>query len=105
MRGNNKIGKDNPDQLNFVEEVTKELQNKREQGRSYNGKCYMLDGPGGNGKTFCLDTIYSYCNMKENDFLCLCSAFSGKFYFLSSKIIKNSLRGCCTVITRGYDNS
>ena len=79
MRGNNKIGKDNPDQLNFVEEVTKELQDKREKGKSYNGKCYMLDGPGGNGKTFCLDTIYAYCNMEENEFLCLCSAFSGNF--------------------------
>ena len=39
----------------------------------------MLDASGENGKTFCLETLYVYCNMEENDFLCLCSTYSGKF--------------------------
>ena len=80
MRGDNKIGKPNPDQLSFVEDVIKELGKKSDDPRHYPGKCFMLDGPGGNGKTFCLETIFNYCNMKENKFLCLCSAFSGKLF-------------------------
>jgi len=83
MRGNNRIGKANPDQLNFVEEIISELKAKRELKKNYNGKAFMLDGPGGNGKTFCLDTIFSYCNMPNQEFLCLCSAFSG-IIFLSN---------------------
>lgn len=82
MRGDNKIGKDNPDQLSFVEELIGELKKKCELERAYAGKAFMLDGPGGNGKTFCLDTIYAYCNMPENRFLCLCSAFSGNLSFI-----------------------
>ena len=79
MKGINKIGKPNPDQLNFCKDVEEQLKQKRDNPEEFKGKCYMLDGPGGNGKTFCLETIYNYCNMPENQFLCLCSAYSGKF--------------------------
>ena len=62
MRGDNKIGKPNPDQLSFVEDVIKELGKKNDDPKHYPGKCFMLDGPGGkfNGKTFCLETIFNY---------------------------------------------
>ena len=40
----------------------------------------MIDGPGGNGKTFLLETIVAYCNSRDNqgkELLALASAFSG----------------------------
>ena len=103
MRGENTIGKPNPDQLSFVEDVIKELDKKCDNPKTFSGKCFMLDGPGGNGKTFCLETIFNYCNMAENGFLCLCSAFSGKnrCIFLNKK----RLRSCSTIVTQWNDNS
>ena len=36
-----------------------------------------VDAPGGTGKTFLIETLAAWCALPENNFLCLCSAFSG----------------------------
>ena len=60
MKGINKIGKSNEDQLRFIHDVQDQLESKEKDPDNYGGVCYMLDGPGGNGKTFCLETVYEY---------------------------------------------
>ena len=62
-------GFENDDQLSILKEVESELQKQNEDPDNYPGYCAMIDGPGGNGKTFLLKTIVSYCNMPENNYL------------------------------------
>ena len=77
MEGNNAIGKDNPSQLSILDEVERELTKWKDDPSKYSGKCLMIDGPGGYGKTFLLETIFAYCNLDCNRYVALCSAFSG----------------------------
>ncbi len=77
MEGDNAIGKSNPDQLKIVDEIIEELKKQKQNPKEYKGKALLLDGPGGNGKTFTLETIYAYCNRGDNQHLVLCSAYSG----------------------------
>ena len=79
MQGQNAINARNKNQYDLVKEVERALQEKKNNPDSFKGLCFMLDGPGGNGKSFCLETIYYYCNIPQNQYLCLCSAASGKF--------------------------
>ena len=60
MKGDNSIGKPNQDQLRFIHDIQRELNKMENERDDYKGVCYMLDGPGGNGKTFCLETLYAY---------------------------------------------
>ena len=101
IRGRNKIGKSNPDQLKFIEDIQQQLEMSEEDPDNYKGVCYMLDGPGGNGKTFCLETLYAYCNMPERNFLCLCSAYSGKTFLQLPDVL---LRCCSPIITEWVDH-
>ena len=78
MNGLNSINAKNQDQLDILKEVEDELTKQSSNPKDYEGKFIMLDGPGGHGKTFLLETIYAYCNLPENNYLALCSAFSGK---------------------------
>ncbi len=80
MQGENKIGQRNDEQYNWIQEIITQLELKDENPKDYPGVCYMLDGPGGNGKTFCLETLYAYCCKDDNKYLCLCSAFSGTHF-------------------------
>ena len=77
MNGDNSIGKKNQDQLDILEEVENDLRRQSKNPKTFEGKAIMLDGPGGHGKTFLLETIYEFCNLPENGYLALCSAFSG----------------------------
>ena len=72
-----KEGMENEDQLEFLDEVVKEMDKRRENPSEFEGKALMLDAPAGYGKTFLLETIHAYGNMEENDDLVLCSAYSG----------------------------
>ena len=80
MEGRNKIGKNNPDQLKILDELEKEADKRANDRLNYDGFAIMLDGPGGNGKTFLLETFYNYCNRRDKQYLVLCSAFSGTFF-------------------------
>ena len=73
----NKEGMKNEDQLNILDEVVKEMDERRKDPHKYVGKALMLDSPAGYGKTFLLKTIHAYGNMSQNQDLVLCSAFSG----------------------------
>ncbi len=64
MNGQNSIGKSNEDQLQFIHDIQTQLDLKSANPDDYPGVCYMLDGPGGNGKTFCLKTLYAYWYLK-----------------------------------------
>ena len=77
MKGNNSINKPNEGQLKILEEVETELAQWSNDPQHYKGKVLMIDGPGGYGKTFLLETIVAYCNLPENRHIALCSAFSG----------------------------
>ena len=77
MQGKNLINKSNPDQLKILNELETELQKQHQDPENYPGCALMIDGPGGNGKTFLMETIVAYCNKPENKFLALCSAYSG----------------------------
>ena len=72
-----KEGLENEDQLKFLDEVVQEMDKRRKNPHEYEGKSLMLDAPAGHGKTFLLETIHAYGNMKENEDLVLCSAYSG----------------------------
>ena len=52
MNGDNSIGKPNQDQLRFIHDIQRELNKMENERDDYKGVCYMLDGPGGNGKRF-----------------------------------------------------
>ena len=85
MKGNNSINQPNEGQLKILEEVEQELEKWSNDPQHYRGKVLMIDGPGGYGKTFLLETIVAYCNLQENKHIALCSAFSGGIhidYFL-----------------------
>ncbi len=64
MNGQNSIGKSNEDQLQFIHDIQTQLDLKSANPDDYPGVCYMLDGPGGNGKTFCLKALYAYWYLK-----------------------------------------
>ena len=72
---------ENEDQLKFLDEVVKEMDERRKDPHEYKGKALMLDAPAGYGKTFLLETIHAYGNMKKNEDLVLCSAYSGKLIY------------------------
>ena len=80
MEGKNAIGKRNDSQLAILDEVEGELEKWSSDPSKYRGKVLMIDGPGGYGKTFLLETIVSYCNLQENNYVALCSAFSGGMF-------------------------
>ena len=62
----------------------------------------MLDAPGGHGKTFVLETIVDYCNKPENNYLALCSAYSGTI--IGTLVNTNVMRCCITTIAQWNDN-
>ena len=84
MEGNNSIGKKNESQLKILDEIEGELEKWSSNPSKYKGKAIMIDGPGGYGKTFLLETIVAYCNLQENNYVALCSAFSGGKYIIFS---------------------
>ena len=104
MNGINSINAKNQDQLDILKEIEDELTKQSSNPTEYGGKSIMLDGPGGHGKTFLLETIYAYCNLPENNYLALCSAFSGKIDNVIVEIIFE-LRSGSTTITKWNDNS
>ena len=77
MEGNNRIGKPNPEQLNILAKIEGEIKKYNDDPAQYGGFVAMLDAPGGTGKTFLIETLAAYCALPTNNFLCLCSAFSG----------------------------
>ena len=75
MEGHNKINAPNPEQLEILTDLEKEIEQYATHPDSYDGYCIMLDAPGGTGKTFLIETVAAYCALNKH--LCLCSAFSG----------------------------
>ena len=73
-RGNGPV---NPEQCEILKKITDAIQSYDSDPKSFQGFVGMLDAPGGTGKTFLIETLDAYCALPENNFLCLCSAFSG----------------------------
>ena len=71
------MGVTNPEQLEILAKIETEIKKYDDDPESYEGFVGMLDAPGGTGKTFLIETLAAFCALPENNFLCLCSAFSG----------------------------
>ena len=77
MLGKNPGGFVNHDQYNFVKSIEEQLTLQKQLGDDYEGHAVLLQAPAGCGKTFALETLFAYCNLPGNEYLVLCSAFSG----------------------------
>jgi len=77
MEGDNPGGFRNQQQLDILTKLEKEIRAYNDSPEDYDGFVGMLDAPGGTGKTFLIETLAAYCALPENNFLCLCAAFSG----------------------------
>lgn len=77
MEGQNQGGFRNQQQLDILARLETEIRDYHDNPEEYGGFVAMLDAPGGTGKTFLIETLAAYCALPENNFLCLCAAFSG----------------------------
>ena len=67
----------NEGQMKVLNVVQDEIEKYVKDPRTYEGFVGMLDAPGGTGKTFLIETLAAFCALPQNNYLCLCSAFSG----------------------------